>query len=204
MSDSHWFWPLYSLLSINFYIIASRFLSLVRCFYVPHRSMANPKAPSLPWGHVFPNRQMSLESSLTSDSAAKNSIGVDTPPGLFPSTPECDPSPSTGSLGRTGGRAWKETFLSLKSVSIRGVVGVFDALGFLLMNFPFVIHRCFSADSIKMTQLLYYSFGAGFMLPPLHNLPASIAESPQAAGGLMPQADIKWWHDTPDKPGVLG
>eukprot|EP00435_Cladocopium_sp_Y103_P037203 s1550_g9.t2 len=61
-------------------------------------------------------RQMSLESSITSDSAGGCRSMTQTPPGLFPSTPECDPSPSTG-----------------------------------------------------------------FMLPPLHNLPASIAESPPGA-----------------------
>ncbi|CAL1167981.1 unnamed protein product [Cladocopium goreaui] len=61
-------------------------------------------------------RQMSLESSITSDSAGGGRSMTQTPPGLFPSTPECDPSPSTG-----------------------------------------------------------------FMLPPLHNLPASIAESPPGA-----------------------
>ena len=42
------------------------------------------------------DRQMSLESSLTSDSATRSM--TQTPPGLFPSTPECDPSPSTGAL----------------------------------------------------------------------------------------------------------
>ena len=47
-------------------------------------------------------RQMSLESSITSDSACGGRSMTQTPPGLFPSTPECDPSPSTGALDDLG------------------------------------------------------------------------------------------------------
>ena len=49
--------------------------------------------PSLhiPGHHSLSDRQLSLDSSLPSERSL-----TQTPPGLFPSTPECDPSPSTG------------------------------------------------------------------------------------------------------------
>ena len=43
------------------------------------------------FAHSFSDRQLSLDSSLPSERSL-----TQTPPGLFPSTPECDPSPSTG------------------------------------------------------------------------------------------------------------